>query len=232
VFLVVIGKDWLPSSTWHPSRLESSEDWVRLEITAALKRRKIHIIPVLVHGAAMPPRTRLPADLAPLLDWNAVHLRENTWDENVAGLFRMIDKLVPAAKPAAKSAAKGRASAKTAAATQPELATGSSKRRAAGEQSRGSSPRAKKKPDGTVPQPAKSSRGSAAAPQKSSSKQPRRGADTTKPGEKVPARKPRAKPAPERKPTASKTPPKKKPLSDGPRRRSRRADGGKTKDRA
>jgi hypothetical protein len=95
VFLVVIGKDWLPANAWDRGRLESPEDWVRQEIAAALKRRKITIIPVLVHGASMPARTRLPSDLAPLLDWNAVHVRENTWDQDFATLVRMIEKLIP-----------------------------------------------------------------------------------------------------------------------------------------
>jgi TIR domain len=107
VFLVVIGKDWLPASTWDRSRLESPDDWVRQEIAAALKRRKINIIPVLVHGASMPERTRLPQDLAPLLQWNAVHVRPNAWDQNVAELFRMIEKLLP--EPAAKGRTPGAA---------------------------------------------------------------------------------------------------------------------------
>jgi hypothetical protein len=104
VFLVVIGKDWLPASTWDRSRLESPDDWVRQEIAAALKRRKISIIPVLVHGASMPERSRLPSDLAPLLQWNAVHVRDNSWDQNVTELVRMIEKQLPA--PAVKGGSK------------------------------------------------------------------------------------------------------------------------------
>ena len=54
VLLAVIGKRWLDSvdSQGRP-RLESPEDYVGLEIAAALAR-DIRVVPVLVDGAEMP----------------------------------------------------------------------------------------------------------------------------------------------------------------------------------
>src|SRR4051812_7200047 len=54
VFLAVIGKHWLTARDDEGrARLDSPEDFVRLEISAALQRG-IQLIPVLVGGARMP----------------------------------------------------------------------------------------------------------------------------------------------------------------------------------
>lgn len=224
VFLVVIGKDWLPANVWDTSRLNTSEDWVRLEITAALKRRKIQIIPVLVHGAAMPTRSRLPSDLLPLLDRNAVHLRENTWDESVASLLRMIEPWLPAAKPAMK----GRVPAKAKVAT----ATGRGKSARAKE----AKPPTEKKPGIATSSAAKPPRKSGAATSSApKGRQPRRVDDSVKTGEKPRTQKPRAQPAPARK-TAAPSPARKRgapvKTSGGTRHGSKGGGKGKTKGRA
>src|SRR5215469_13294202 len=54
VLIAVIGKRWLVASDDEGRRrLDSQDDFVRLEIATAL-RRKIRVIPVLVDGAVMP----------------------------------------------------------------------------------------------------------------------------------------------------------------------------------
>ena len=66
VLIAVIGKNWLTSKDDQGHRrLDNPEDFVRMEIGAALKR-KIRVIPVLVDGALMPRSTDLPEDLKPL----------------------------------------------------------------------------------------------------------------------------------------------------------------------
>jgi hypothetical protein len=66
VLLAVIGRQWLTSTDpMGHRRLDNPEDFVRLEITAALERR-IRVIPVLVGGASMPRSTELPDVLQPL----------------------------------------------------------------------------------------------------------------------------------------------------------------------
>src|ERR1700691_164515 len=56
VMVVLIGPEWLNSRHEQGHcRIESSDDWVRLEIAQAL-RRNITVIPVRVNGAELPNR--------------------------------------------------------------------------------------------------------------------------------------------------------------------------------
>jgi tetratricopeptide (TPR) repeat protein len=94
VLLAIIGKEWLQCK--KPSgerRLDDSEDLVRLEVAAAL-RRKVVVIPVVVEGAGMPGPLDLPDDLRPLAERNAVELRHTHWDSDEAALIRQLAKVV------------------------------------------------------------------------------------------------------------------------------------------
>src|SRR5687767_6465385 len=72
--LVVIGPRWTSLADANGARrLDDPEDYVRLEVEAALGR-DIPVVPVLVHGAAMPRRDELPASLAPLVTRQAATL--------------------------------------------------------------------------------------------------------------------------------------------------------------
>lgn len=75
VLLALIGREWLTVKAGGRLRLSNEEDFVRLEIAAALCRN-IRVIPILVHGASMPRRKDLPEDLAPLADRQAQELGE------------------------------------------------------------------------------------------------------------------------------------------------------------
>src|SRR4051794_28269848 len=60
VVLVVIGRDWLTVTNAHGQRrLDDRDDFVRLEVAAALLYQK-PLIPVLVRGATMPAVEDLP----------------------------------------------------------------------------------------------------------------------------------------------------------------------------
>ena len=89
--IAVIGPTWATETVDGKRRLDDPEDFVRLEISSALKRN-IRIIPVLVGGAAMPAEEQLPPDLDPLRRWNAIQLVEEYYDQ---GLQRLIDALHP-----------------------------------------------------------------------------------------------------------------------------------------
>ena len=66
ILLALVGRGWLTASDAEGNpRLENPEDFVRLEIEAALARN-IRVVPVLVGGALMPRRNQLPGDLARL----------------------------------------------------------------------------------------------------------------------------------------------------------------------
>jgi len=64
VLLAVIGDQWLTiTDQAGRRRLDNPDDFVRLEIEAALTRN-VRVIPVLVEGARMPHADELPASLA------------------------------------------------------------------------------------------------------------------------------------------------------------------------
>lgn len=69
-FIMVIGLGWLGAVP----RLNNLDDLVRIEIEAALARRGILIIPVLVQGAKLPKPSELPISLVPMLQRNALTL--------------------------------------------------------------------------------------------------------------------------------------------------------------
>lgn len=66
ILLAIIGKKWLgATNTGGKKRIHSADDWVRLEIAAALQYDKL-VIPCLVGGARMPTQDELPQELAGL----------------------------------------------------------------------------------------------------------------------------------------------------------------------
>ena len=67
VLLALIGDEWLTITDEHGRRrLDNPDDFVRLEIEAALSRR-VRVIPVLVGEARMPHADELPDSLAALV---------------------------------------------------------------------------------------------------------------------------------------------------------------------
>jgi hypothetical protein len=87
--IAVIGRDWLTAEHGGSRRLDDPDDWVRLEIANAL-RRKIRVVPVLVAGASMPSPADLPEDLQALARRHAVELSETAW---LAQVNQLIDAL-------------------------------------------------------------------------------------------------------------------------------------------
>jgi hypothetical protein len=82
VVIAVIGPRWLETIQ---KRAQVADDFVRHEISAALKRR-VTVIPVLMGGARMPAGADLPPDLAELSRINAVEIRDERFDQDVAEL--------------------------------------------------------------------------------------------------------------------------------------------------
>ena len=96
VCLAVIGRDWLDArDAQGRRRLDQPDDFVRLELTAALTRPEVLVIPVLVEGASMPPADALPSDIRGLARRQAVALRDDTWDSDVARLVRSLETAGP-----------------------------------------------------------------------------------------------------------------------------------------
>jgi hypothetical protein len=82
--LVLIGREWLEAKDdAGRRRLEQDDDYVRLEIAAALARPGVLVIPVLVEGVSMPTSLVLPESIRALSRRQAVTLRDETWDTDV-----------------------------------------------------------------------------------------------------------------------------------------------------
>ncbi|MEL6779878.1 MAG: TIR domain-containing protein [Cyanobacteria bacterium J06597_16] len=77
VLLVVIGKTWTTVMDDDGNRrLDNPDDFVRLEIEAALTR-KIPVVPVLMEGVKMPTQAQLPKSLHPLVQKNGVQVGDD-----------------------------------------------------------------------------------------------------------------------------------------------------------
>jgi TIR domain len=94
VALVILGKHWATSAGPDGKlRLDDPNDWVRVE-TAAVLRRNILVIPVLVDGARLPEAASLPEELRPLCRRNQCELSDSRWSFDVGELIKDIEKQV------------------------------------------------------------------------------------------------------------------------------------------
>jgi hypothetical protein len=90
--LAVIGPSWISiCNDAGRHRLSMVDDYVRLEIEAALKRN-IRVIPVLVDGAELPKPWQLPKSVAGLAQRNALKIRHESFREDVNRLIRAVDQ--------------------------------------------------------------------------------------------------------------------------------------------
>jgi len=100
VLLSLIGKDWLDAKdAGGQRRLDDESDFVRLETSSALKR-DIPVVPVLVHGARMPKKEQLPADLQDLAYRNAIELTHARWDSDLTVLIKALSRYITPANAA------------------------------------------------------------------------------------------------------------------------------------
>jgi len=100
VLVALIGQRWLTVKDENGERrLDNPEDFVRVEIAAALDRN-IRVIPVLVDGTTMPRSTELPRNLKPLARRNALQVNHHSFN---ADAYRLISQLELALKAAEDS---------------------------------------------------------------------------------------------------------------------------------
>lgn len=104
VLLAVIGQNWLDSrDTNGQRRLHDSNDFVRIEINAALDNPNILVIPVLVNNALMPIADHLPPALTDLAFRNAAVIRNDPdFNRDTAWLIEQINHhfvVKPASQP-------------------------------------------------------------------------------------------------------------------------------------
>jgi Tol biopolymer transport system component len=96
VLLAVIGPSWLTAADQRGRRrLDNPDDLVRLEVEAALDRGVL-VIPILVEGAVMPERDDLPGSLAGLARRNALHIRHESFRDDMGHLITAIEQVLAA----------------------------------------------------------------------------------------------------------------------------------------
>lgn len=93
ILLAVIGPRWVSlQDAAGRRRLDDPNDYTRLEISTALQRNDVRVIPVLVEGAQMPGSDELPDDLKPLARRNAIELTDKRWEYDVSQLVDTLGK--------------------------------------------------------------------------------------------------------------------------------------------
>src|SRR6266404_2929801 len=94
VFLAIIGPTWLNMTNEKGERrLDAADDFVAIEIAAALARN-IRVIPVLVDGARMPKVGELPKSLKPLVRRQAFDLRHTHFGRDAEVLIEKIGEAI------------------------------------------------------------------------------------------------------------------------------------------
>jgi hypothetical protein len=92
IVLVVIGSRWVDAVNQAGGRrLDESNDYVRLEIAAALGAR-VPLIPVLVENASMPPPAKLPAEIQEFCSKQACALSDFSYDLDYAQLRELVSR--------------------------------------------------------------------------------------------------------------------------------------------
>jgi TIR domain len=88
VLLAVIGPNWVDARDEHGNRrLDNPNDFVRIEIAAALQRN-IPVIPILLDGVRMPKANQLPEDLKELASRNGMEIRHASFHVDMDRLIR------------------------------------------------------------------------------------------------------------------------------------------------
>jgi TIR domain len=93
VLLPVIGVHWLSVADEQGGRrLDDPNDVLRFEIANALKAG-VRIIPIQLHGAAMPGREELPEEIAGLADYQSIRIDDDDWRDDMRKLVRALERI-------------------------------------------------------------------------------------------------------------------------------------------
>jgi hypothetical protein len=99
VLLALIGDRWLTiADEQGKARLANPDDFVRLEIEAALTRN-VRVIPILVEGARMPRADELPPSLSKLTRRHALELSPSRFDFDTSRLLKVVDRTLAEVHP-------------------------------------------------------------------------------------------------------------------------------------
>jgi hypothetical protein len=97
VLLAVIGRQWLTVADGRGRRrLDNPDDYVRMELQAALER-DVRVIPVLVQGVDMPGSDELPDALKRLARRNALEVSTTRWRYDIGRLTAALERIAETA---------------------------------------------------------------------------------------------------------------------------------------
>jgi hypothetical protein len=113
VLLALIGEEWLTiTDEQGRRRIDQPDDFVRVEIEAALARH-VRVIPILVDGARMPTAEELPPSLAKLVRRQGLELSPHRFESDTSRLLKVLEQTLAgvrtahAATPASQPAFRG-----------------------------------------------------------------------------------------------------------------------------
>lgn len=110
VLLAVIGRDWSSAANENGElRLFQPDDYVRIEIAAALDRG-VRVIPLLIDGAPIPRVDQLPEGLHRLLRRNAFSLSNARFRADIAQLVETLKAPPEPPEPSPETASTGQSS--------------------------------------------------------------------------------------------------------------------------
>jgi tetratricopeptide (TPR) repeat protein len=90
IVLALIGPNWATArDAAGTRRLDDPADWNRVELELALER-SARVIPILIDEARMPRGAELPGSLGQLARINALKLRDDDWESDVARLIQVV----------------------------------------------------------------------------------------------------------------------------------------------
>lgn len=95
VLVAVIGPTWLNTLL---ARRDQPNDYLRIELAQAL-RRGVRIIPITIDDVSMPGETALPDNLALLVRRNAVDVRADTFNADMAPLVQFLERFLDEGSP-------------------------------------------------------------------------------------------------------------------------------------
>ena len=94
VLLAIVGKNWAAPDEKGGFRIEEENDWVRIEVEAALAK-KIPVIPVLIDNASLPAPASLPKGLRDLVFRQAAPVDSGRdFNPHMARLIKAMDQLL------------------------------------------------------------------------------------------------------------------------------------------
>lgn len=100
VLIVVIGPDWVATADdTGQRRLDDPDDFVRVEVAAALARAEVRVIPVLVADAPPPRKADLPEDLVPLARRQALEVTDGRWEHDLGVLVKTVGRVLADREP-------------------------------------------------------------------------------------------------------------------------------------